>query len=163
MFPRWSPDGGKIVFARGVNTDFSVTQGVRSGKPPDFRPARIAGILLTSLVAGWAIYCRHASRQLKYRSLRFSDPEVVRTGTRDSRFPKLVGGWKFIYFLRTRQNPAVLRVRIGDRKVEEVPDLKGLATTGYWGTFLALTLDDSPLLLRNLGTQDVYALDWSAP
>ncbi|MFY9938761.1 MAG: hypothetical protein WAK33_17915 [Silvibacterium sp.] len=56
----------------------------------------------------------------------------------------------------------MLRVRIGDRKAEEVPDLKGLPTTGYWGISLALTPDDSPLLL-NLGTQDVYALDWKAP
>jgi hypothetical protein len=32
--------------------------------------------------------------------------------------------------------------------------------TGFWGFFLGLTPDDSPLLLRNLGTQDIYALDW---
>jgi len=57
----------------------------------------------------------------------------------------------------------VLRVRISDRKVELVTDLKDLPTTGYWGYSLALAPDDSPLLLRNLGTQDVYALDWEAP
>jgi hypothetical protein len=57
----------------------------------------------------------------------------------------------------------VLRVRISDRKVEYVADLKGLTTTGYWGISLTLAPDDSPLMLRNLGTQDVYALDWEAP
>jgi hypothetical protein len=56
----------------------------------------------------------------------------------------------------------VLRVRISDRRVEEVADLKGLPITGYWGFSLTLTPDDSPLLLRNIGTQDVYSLDWEA-
>jgi hypothetical protein len=44
-----------------------------------------------------------------------------------------------------------------------VADLDNLPTTGYWSTSFTLTPDDSPLLLRNLGTQDVYALDWEAP
>jgi len=57
----------------------------------------------------------------------------------------------------------VLSVRISDRKVELVADLKDLPTTGLWGLSLALTPDDSPLLLRNLGGQDVYSLDWEAP
>jgi hypothetical protein len=57
----------------------------------------------------------------------------------------------------------VLRVGILDRRVELVADLDNLPTTGYWSTSFTLTPDDSPLLLRNLGTQDVYALDWEAP
>ena len=56
----------------------------------------------------------------------------------------------------------MLRVRISNRKVEKVADLKGLPITGYWGFSLALTPDDSPLLLRNIGTQDVYSLDWKS-
>jgi len=28
---------------------------------------------------------------------------------------------------------------------------------------MALTLDDSPLVLRDVGTQEIYALDWQAP
>jgi hypothetical protein len=47
--------------------------------------------------------------------------------------------------------------------VDVVADLKGFSTAGYWGISLALTPDDSPLLHRNLGTQDVCALDWEAP
>jgi hypothetical protein len=35
-----------------------------------------------------------------------------------------------------------------------------LPTTGYWTASLTLTPDDSPLLLRNNGTQDIYSLDW---
>ncbi len=42
-------------------------------------------------------------------------------------------------------------------------DLKSLATTGRYGGCLSLAPDDSPLLLRDTGTQDVYSVDWEAP
>ena len=35
--------------------------------------------------------------------------------------------------------------------------------TGRFGGSLALMPDDSPLLLRDDGTQDVYAVDWLIP
>jgi hypothetical protein len=44
-----------------------------------------------------------------------------------------------------------------------VVDLKNFISVGSYGTSLALTSDDSPLLLRDAGTQDVYAFDWEAP
>ena len=44
--------------------------------------------------------------------------------------------------------------------VERVADLKGLSITGYYGIWLGLAPDDSPLLLRDAGSQDIYALDW---
>ena len=78
-------------------------------------------------------------------------------------FPIWSADGKYIYFLRIPDKPAVLRIHVSDRKVELVTSLNGLPTTGYFSIFLTLTPDDSPLLLRNLGTQDVYALDWKAP
>jgi hypothetical protein len=77
-------------------------------------------------------------------------------------YPNWSADGKYIYFLRLPENPAVLRVRISDRKEEEVTDLKGMSTTGYFGFSLSLTPDDSPLLLRDIGTQDAYSLDWEA-
>jgi hypothetical protein len=55
------------------------------------------------------------------------------------------------------------RVRIRDRKLERVADLKNFRRTGYWGGWMGLAPDDSPLLLRDIGTQEIYALDWQAP
>jgi hypothetical protein len=57
----------------------------------------------------------------------------------------------------------VVRIRISDRKTEQVADLKNFATTGRYGGGLALAPDDSPLLLRDTGTQDVYSVDWETP
>ncbi len=57
----------------------------------------------------------------------------------------------------------MLRVRITDRKVEQVADLANVPTTGNVGPWLGLDPDDSPLLLKDIGTHDVYALDWEEP
>ena len=52
------------------------------------------------------------------------------------------------------------RIRISDHKTEQVADLKNFAAAGRYGGALSLTPDDSPLLLRDTGTQDVYSVDW---
>jgi Tol biopolymer transport system component len=69
----------------------------------------------------------------------------------------------YVYSLHGENQPSVMRVHIRDKKVERVADLKNLRHTGYWGTWLGLAPDDSPLLLRDTGSQDVYALDWHTP
>ena len=70
---------------------------------------------------------------------------------------------KFIYVLDFTGKGAVLRIRISDHKSERVVDLKDFVTTGLWGGSLSLAPDDSPLLLRDRGSQDIYALDWVEP
>ena len=70
---------------------------------------------------------------------------------------------QYVFFLRWLDNPAVMRIGISDREVEQVSDLANLPTTGNVGPWLGLDPDDSPLLLKDIGTQDVYALDWEEP
>ena len=55
---------------------------------------------------------------------------------------------------------AYYRVRLADRKLEQL-FVTGVRRTGFEWTGLAP--DDSPLLLRDTGTQEIYALDWEAP
>jgi hypothetical protein len=52
--------------------------------------------------------------------------------------------------------------RIRDRKLELVADLKNFRQTGFWSVWLGMAPDDSPLLLHDTGTQEIYALDWQA-
>lgn len=69
---------------------------------------------------------------------------------------------KYLYFdSGFGSDPAFYRVRISDRKLEELADLKWVRR--YWGEFgewSGLTADDTPLLTRNASSQEVYALDW---
>ena len=71
----------------------------------------------------------------------------------------------YIYFINPYiADPAVYRVRISDRKLELVTSLNrqrlGWRIAGKW---MGLAGDDSPLVLRDTGSEEIYALDWEAP
>jgi hypothetical protein len=57
----------------------------------------------------------------------------------------------------------MFRIRISDRRLEQLFSLKDTHQAPGWGEWVGLAPDDSPLLVRDTGTQDVYALDWEAP
>jgi hypothetical protein len=66
----------------------------------------------------------------------------------------------YLYFLRRGIDPAILRIRMSDRTIEQIADLKGVRQTGFRGGFwMGLTPDDSPLILQDVGTEEVYSLD----
>jgi eukaryotic-like serine/threonine-protein kinase len=69
---------------------------------------------------------------------------------------------KFIFFDTAGNEPALYRVRISDRKVEQLVSLRNIRRTGTYA-WTGLALDDSPVLLRDAGTDEIYALDWQAP
>jgi Tol biopolymer transport system component len=75
-------------------------------------------------------------------------------------FPNWSNNSDYVYFLHEEDHPSVMRVHISDHKVETVADLTHFRQTGYWNLWSGMTPDDSPLLLRDTGTQEVYALDW---
>jgi eukaryotic-like serine/threonine-protein kinase len=77
-------------------------------------------------------------------------------------FPNWSKNSDYVYFLHEENEPSVMRVHIGDGKIERVADLKDFRQIGYFGIWLGIAPDDSPLLLRDTGAQEVYALDWEA-
>jgi eukaryotic-like serine/threonine-protein kinase len=77
-------------------------------------------------------------------------------------FPNWSHDGQYVYFVRNLGSAAVFRIRISDRKLEQVADLEGFTPTGYWGDWLGLDPEDSPLMLRDVGQQDVYSFDWKA-
>ena len=70
---------------------------------------------------------------------------------------------KYVYFSRWLDHRAAMTVRMSDGKVEQVMDLAEITATGNIGPWLGFAPDDSPLLLKDTGTQDIYALDWEEP
>ncbi len=72
---------------------------------------------------------------------------------------------KYVYFdTGFSADLAVYRVRIADRKTERVADLKNLRrVVEPFISWSGLSPDGSPLLMRDVGTQEVYALDFEAP
>jgi Tol biopolymer transport system component/DNA-binding winged helix-turn-helix (wHTH) protein len=53
---------------------------------------------------------------------------------------------------------SVTRVRVNGGKVERAVDLKDWHITGYYSYWMALDPTDSPLLLRDVGSDEIYAL-----
>jgi sugar lactone lactonase YvrE len=70
---------------------------------------------------------------------------------------------QYVYVLDYRGQGAVIRIRVSNHKTEPVVNLKDFVSAGRYGGSLVLAPDDSPLLLRDTGTQDIYALDWEEP
>jgi len=69
----------------------------------------------------------------------------------------------FAFRERPDTSGSIFRVRIGDRKPEEILNLKGMRLTGNFGDWHGLAPDDSLLMLRDAASQEIYALDWEAP
>jgi Tol biopolymer transport system component/DNA-binding winged helix-turn-helix (wHTH) protein len=70
---------------------------------------------------------------------------------------------RYVYYLRRGSDPAILRMQIPGGTTELIANLKGVSQTGYRGGFwMGLTPDDSPLVLRDVGTEEIYSLDLTA-
>ena len=71
----------------------------------------------------------------------------------------------FQYFPAPDKAYRIVRLRISDRKIEDVADVSkiGRETTGSWGQWFGLAPDESPLLARDISTQEIYALEMQWP
>ncbi len=58
---------------------------------------------------------------------------------------------------------AVYLVYISDRKVERFLSLNGIEPPVGFDGYVGLAPDDSVLVLKNVVSREIYALDWEAP
>ncbi|MGA2561742.1 MAG: hypothetical protein ABSF17_18890 [Terracidiphilus sp.] len=77
----------------------------------------------------------------------------------DLHYPAWSSDSQSVYFLRLiNGDRGVYRVRVQGGKTERVADLTDWHITGYYSFWMALDPTDTPLLLRDVGTDDIYAL-----
>jgi hypothetical protein len=58
-------------------------------------------------------------------------------------------------------NTPWFRIRISDHKLEEMGTLKDLRRAwGIWGPWMGLTPEDSPMFLRDIGSQEIYSAEF---
>jgi Tol biopolymer transport system component len=161
--PSWSPDGTKIVFGSLLsnrNSEIQIldvktnqistlpgSQGIYSPRwSPDGRYVVAMPLDSSRLVL------------FDFSTQRWDDLTKISTN-----FPNWSKAGDYVYFLLEEDQPSVMRVHIRDRKLEQVADLKQIRQTGHYGFWMGMTPDDSPLLVRDTGTQEIYALDWQTP
>jgi eukaryotic-like serine/threonine-protein kinase len=158
--PTWSPDGTRIAFG-GASADPSTT----------IRVLDVGTHQVSTLPGSKGFFSPRWSPDGRYlvgmpsdsRSLMLFDfasqkwEEIAKISLG---FPNWSKTGDYVYFLHEEDQPSVMRVRVRDRKLERAADLKNFRQAGYYGIWLGMAPDDSPLLLRDTGTQEIYALDW---
>lgn len=161
--PNWSPDGSKIIFAGESNDPSSSIRilDVATHKVSELPGS--AGLFSPR----WSPDGRHISAfSADSKTLLLFDPQTTQWS------PLATGSFswlnwshdgQYVYLLDFSARNAIVRIRVSDHKIEQVADLQHFVGTGRYGAALALTPDDSPLLLRDTGSQDVYSVDWIAP
>ena len=159
--PDWSPDGRKTVLARNG----------RNGHPSIIQILDIAGHKLTTLAGSdgfhfprWSPDGRLIVAQaddtlsLKIFDLVTNGKSILQIGKSTS-FPVWSRDGRFIYVEIYEGKPAVFRIPLQGGQPELVVDLKDVRLIiGDGGRWLELDPTDAPLLLRDGGTNDIYAL-----
>jgi len=175
--PSWSPDGTELLFSR-----------YERAPPPALWVENLSTHEMSKVPGSDQLWSPRWSRDGRYMlaltgigngygngyELMLFDVKTERWSAlvrnMEVNFPEFSRHSDYVYFYGTPigQEQGVFRVRISDSKMELVFGLSGIrqvASTGWavgstatWGAWTGLAPDDSPLLLRDAGTQEIYAL-----
>jgi Tol biopolymer transport system component len=167
--PGWSRDGNTLVFHAETTRDPS-TSAIYLLKMYTRQLSKLPGSegLQSPRWSPDGRYIAAHNRGLQNRLLLFDFTTQkwteVLAGQRAAA-PHWSRDGKHIYFVGTHEGGrAIFRVGVGDRKVELWASVKGSRLApGVFGAWNGWTLDDQPLMLRDEGTQDIYAMEWQTP
>jgi Tol biopolymer transport system component len=163
--PNWSPDGKRVLFCRGVylthkyddlrildleSAQVKVVPGSANMWSPRWSPN---GRYIVAKMAKFD-NDRAGLHVFDLKTQRWSTLPV--NGTVD--LPAFSRDGKNIYFLRYGPNQAVLKIPVAGGKEERVFDLTNWHITGVYGFSMSLDPTDAPLVIRDTGTDDIYAL-----
>ena len=172
--PTWSPDGNSLVFGGLPFSGEATPVGGWSLYHLDLKTNQVSTFASPEGLYSpqWSPSGRHlAALRAGPESLWLFDPATQRW-TELAKGPVGFHNWSrdesYIYFdnLVYSKEPIVQRVRVSDGKLERVVGLQSagrLVSGGIIEPWSGLGPDDSPLVLRDVGTQEIYALDVDLP
>ena len=154
----WSPDGRKVLFA-GAGGPFTTEKR-------DLRIVDLKTRQVTVLSGSDDMWSPRWSPDGRYVVAKLGDnlPLFDFATQRwrnlpvdvDADFPAFSHDSRFIYFLQYDQG--VFRIPVAGGGEERVVDMTDWHLTGYSGFFMSLDPDDAPLVLRDTGSEDIFAL-----
>jgi serine/threonine protein kinase/Tol biopolymer transport system component len=159
----WCGQGSSLIFNEGPSS--------RSKKLLDIKTSQTTTI--PDSVSLFISRCSPDGRQIaavtqdgkKLRLYDFATGTWSDLATRDTGFLQWSADGQYIYFdSGFSKELAVYRIRLADRKLEKVADLQNFhRVVESWISWMGLTPDGSPLFMRDIGNQEVYALDFEEP
>ena len=166
----WSPDGNSLIF----NTE---PQGGESNPTAVYQMSLATGKTM-KLPGSDGLFGARQSPDGRYVVCQTTDAKNLMlfdvTSQKWSELTALAQqGWpewshdsQYVVFLGTsaKGESAIFRVHVSVRKIEKVVSLKDFhQAPEFLGAWAGLTPEDSPLLVKDTGTQDVVAMDWHEP
>jgi eukaryotic-like serine/threonine-protein kinase len=164
--PSWLPDGNSLVFL-----DVTSTTTPAVAKVVDLKTLQVTALPATSdlfypVASPDGRYIASATLDgQKLMLFDFNTHKWSQLLKMDSGFVNWSKDSQFIYFdTGLSENPAFYRIRVADRKLQRLADLKGVRRVVFalipWS---GVTPDGALLLPRDISSQEVYALDFEAP
>ena len=155
--PGWSPDGSKVVYFARPETDIRILD--------------VASHHVTSLPESAGLFSPRWSPDGKSiaalttdnLALKIFDLATQRWSTLLKRegsigFPNWSHDGRYVYILYLNDEPGIYRIPATGGEAARVVDLTGFHHTGTVTYWFGLDPTDAPLLLRDAGTEDIYAL-----
>ena len=164
----WSADGKRIAFAGDANDALTQISG------PAIKILNVQTGKVTPLSGSQGMFSPRWSPDGRYIAAMtrdssklmlfdFQTKSLEADRKRNTELAELVARWAVRFLKDLSGRGSVERIRVPDGKAEQVVDLKNYVLTGLGGGAVSVGPDGSPLLLRDRGTQDIYALDWVQP
>ena len=169
MDPNWSQDGTSLVFGTsyGVAEAPIYTIDLKSKRVATL-PGSVGLFAPRWSPDGRYIVAVTAQQPLKLMLFDVTTQKWTKLYSSEIGYPSWSHDGKYIYFqdwLNQNAPVRLSRIRISDRSIETIVQFKNLGrlTAGTIIDWSGLAPDDSPLLARDISSQEVYALDWQAP
>jgi Tol biopolymer transport system component len=166
--PNWSPDGKRICFGGPSGTAVPLLG-------PNIHVLDLGTQTVTDVPGSNGFFSPRWSPDGRYlAALSLDSSRVALFDFSTQKWDEVVKGtfmmwpcWshdgRYVYYIQGRRSPAVMRFLASNLKAERVVDLKDVRLAGFYGASLSLTPDNQPIMTRDIGSQEIFALDWQVP
>ena len=167
--PGWSPDGAHLVFGRLPWMEGGIA-GVAAIHVLDLKTKQASTIPGSEglMSPRWSPDGRHiAAMSYGLKGIQVLFDFTTQKWTELTKVVGVYNRWsrdgQYVYF-RGASEPAIFRVRVSDQRLERVVTLGHTPMAqGVVGPWNGLAPDDSILITRDVGIQEIYALDVDLP